>query len=95
MGYLKWNCLSEEEMFERKLLGNMLVNTGAAVYWAPKKIKFLQPANHIIHKAIKKLVKEGMPIDFVTVAELLGKRNKIDVVGGLDYLTELIRSNGY
>ena len=45
-----------------------------------------------IFSSIKELYDEGIPLDITTIKEKLSKRKELELVGGIEYLTEVIDS---
>lgn len=56
------------------------------------KDDFYHPANAIIFEAIQEVHKQAKPVDMVTVVEQLQKTKKLDQVGGVSYLSDLVQS---
>lgn len=50
---------------------------------------FYQEINKIIYEAMLSLYEERKPIDILTLTHVLKKKKKLDVVGGVSYLTSL------
>lgn len=79
---------------EQSLLGALLIDSRAA----NKVVDMLSPEtfykeNHrLIFETILELNFANQPIDIVTVAEALKKKNLLDMVGGRIYLTDLANS---
>lgn len=53
---------------------------------------FFVEANRYIFDALKNLYKENTPIDITTVKNELDKQKKLNAIGGLEYLSEVIDS---
>ena len=53
---------------------------------------FYTHAHRLIFNSIVSLEAESQPVDLVTVRDLLDKREKLDAVGGLGYLDQLVRN---
>lgn len=51
---------------------------------------FYRQDHRLIFKAISRLVSNGIPLDVVTVAEELEKKNELESAGGMAYLGELV-----
>lgn len=51
---------------------------------------FTSPAHRLILTALKELNKAGKPADLVTMNDKLSEGKKIDIIGGVQYLTKLI-----
>src|SRR6056297_215843 len=76
---------------EHTLLGSILIDK-EALEVAINKLKgeyFYYDGNKEIFEAAKKLSYDNMPVDLLTITEELKKRNKLDQVGGVDYLAGL------
>ena len=79
---------------EQSTLGSMLLDKAAA----ERVLEILQPedfyreAHQRIFTAGWDLAEQGEPVDLVTVAEELRRRNLLDAVGGAAYLTTLLDS---
>ena len=78
---------------EKSVLGCMLMdNSNDSVLAAVDVLKpkdFYFPAHQDIYASMLSLAAERVPVDLITVQNELQKRNKIDVIGGISYLTEL------
>ena len=78
---------------EQSVLGAVFLDKGVL-----DEIVFLEERDFVtvrhqnIYKIMRHLDKSNKPIDFVTVTEMAMKYGGIDVVGGLQYLTELAES---
>ncbi len=77
---------------EQSVLGSILIDGDALarVIEILKPEDFYEPAHKLIYDVILELFDKGKAIDLITVSETLKKRGKLDEVGGIDYLTELI-----
>jgi replicative DNA helicase len=77
---------------ERAILGGMLLDNECiekiTEMVAPED--FYREANRILFKAIKHLNDKGEPADWVTLAAILEKYGKLDLVGGTGALAELV-----
>jgi replicative DNA helicase len=79
---------------EKALLGCLMLDKNAIL----KVVDFLEPqdfykgAHQEIYKACKELFEKGEPIDILSLSERLKEKGKIDEVGGMTYLTELINT---
>src|SRR4051794_7484727 len=79
---------------EQSALGSMLLDKLAA----ERVLEVLQPQDFYreVHERIFtsmwELAEQGEPVDLVTVAEELRRRNMLDAVGGAVYLTTLMDS---
>ncbi|MEK9657478.1 MAG: replicative DNA helicase [bacterium] len=76
---------------EQSLLGSFFLSKDSfALLSAKVKPAFFYHANHaVIFEVMLHLFKHNDPIDLVTVADELKKRQKLDEVGGRSYLVEL------
>ncbi|HVF64247.1 MAG TPA: replicative DNA helicase [Casimicrobiaceae bacterium] len=78
---------------EQSVLGGLLLDNDAAdrigdVIGAED---FYADAHRLIYGAATRLIVEGRPADVVTVAEALDSTQKLDYVGGLNYLGALVQ----
>ncbi len=77
---------------EKSVLGAMMLDSRAANSVAVTRLlpeDFYYPANAQIFSAMQELVSQSMPVDLLTVHDLLEKRGTLETLGGLDYLVEL------
>lgn len=79
---------------ELSTLGSMMVDRSAVekVLEILKPEDFYREANQTVCSAIMDLAERNEAVDLVTVAEELRRRGKLDMIGGLSYLTSLIES---
>jgi replicative DNA helicase len=79
---------------EQSLLGSLLIDRDAIIKVASqiKSDDFFQGANGTIYQAILDLYNRREPTDFVTLTDELTRREKIDQVGGLAYLSSLLNA---
>lgn len=79
---------------EKSVLGALLIDQDAIV----KVIEFLRPEhfykkNHSeVFEAIVNLYEKREPADLITIPDELKRMKKLDAVGGVSYLTELVNS---
>ena len=79
---------------ETSLLGSLMLDKDAIV----KVVDFLQPRDFYkdihqeIYQAMMELFERREPIDLLSLATRLKEKNKLDEVGGNNFLTELINS---
>ncbi|MFH1824382.1 MAG: replicative DNA helicase [Candidatus Firestonebacteria bacterium] len=79
---------------EKSVLGSMLIEEEAI----EKVLEILIADNFYkdLHKklfsTIIHLYDSNQPVDIITVAEELKKRNELDIIGGVEYITELINT---
>ena len=78
---------------EQAVLGGLLLDTQAwdQVGDSIGPDDFYRPDHKLIFEAIGELVAESRAIDVVTVSERLERRGKLEDVGGLAYLSTLVR----
>jgi replicative DNA helicase len=76
---------------ERSTLGSMLLEKEAIEKGTEllKPEDFYREAHRVIFEVITHLSNKGEPIDIITVSEELTRRNMLDKVGGIAYLTAL------
>ena len=76
---------------ERSTLGSMLLEKEAIEKGIEilKAEDFYREAHRVIFEVIVHLSNKGEPIDIITVSEELTRRNMLDKVGGIPYLTAL------
>jgi replicative DNA helicase len=53
---------------------------------------FYAPAHQILFNLVAELVDSNKPIDFITLKQALKDRNKLDEIGGPEYLRGCLRS---
>jgi replicative DNA helicase len=79
---------------ERASLGSFLIDSGVTYLGLPllKPEFFYEEKNRRVFEAIQEVSQDGQPVDFVTVLNKLQEYNKLEALGGVDYLTELMES---
>jgi len=79
---------------EQSLLGSLLLDRDAIIKVAAsvKPEDFYLPSNGRIYQAILDLYNRREPPDFVTLADELGRREQLDSVGGIAYLSGLMNA---
>ncbi|HVX30949.1 MAG TPA: replicative DNA helicase [Nitrolancea sp.] len=79
---------------EQSVLGSLLIDRDAVIRIASflKPSDFYSSGNGIIYEAILDLYNRRVPPDFVTVVDELTRRERLQEVGGVAYLTELINT---
>lgn len=78
---------------EQSVLGSVLIDVDAihrVRSILPRPEMFLQEKHQWIWQAILDLSDENIPLDFVTVSDLLERRGKLHAVGNTEYITNLI-----
>lgn len=79
------------EECERAVLGGLLLQpellAGVSARLRPEDL-FLEP-NRLLYQALLELREARLPIDALTLQDLLGKRGELEQVGGLSYITGL------
>ena len=76
---------------EQSVLGCMLIDNEVVIKITAvlKPTDFYLEAHKEIYKNMCDLALENQPIDFVTIVDKLEKANKLESVGGIDYITSL------
>ncbi len=79
---------------EQSVLGSLLIDRDAIIKVASfvKPEDFYQPGNGAIYRAILDLYNRREPTDFITLSDELTRREKLDQVGGVAYLTALLNA---
>jgi replicative DNA helicase len=79
---------------EQSLLGSLLIDRDAIIKVASqvKADDFYSPSNGAIYQAIIDLYNRREPTDFITLTDELGRREKLEQVGGIAYLTSLVNT---
>ncbi|MCS7233016.1 MAG: replicative DNA helicase [Synergistetes bacterium] len=79
---------------EQSVLGSILLDGDALarVIEILKPEDFYEPVHRVIYDVILELFDKGKAVDLITVSEALRKKGKLEDIGGVDYLTELIHS---
>ncbi len=79
---------------EHSVLGSLLIDRDAIIKVAAfvKPEDFYHPANGTIYRAILDLYNRREPTDFITLSDELTRREKLDDVGGVAYLTALLNA---
>lgn len=74
------------------VLGSIIIDPEAIVQVADflRAEDFYRDAHRIIFEVIVQLYEQHEPADFITICDELERRNKIDEVGGADYITSLV-----
>ncbi len=77
---------------ERSVLGSMLIDAGALEVCLEQlhEEDFYVPANATIFAAMRDVRAGGNAVDLVTLTAELERHNKLDMAGGLTYLTDLV-----
>ena len=77
---------------ERSVLGSMLIDGGALEVSLEqlREEDFYVPANATIFAAMRDVRAGGNAVDLVTLTAELERHNKLDMAGGLTYLTDLV-----
>ena len=77
---------------ERSVLGSMLIDGGALEVCLEqlREEDFYVPANATIFAAMRDVRAGGNAVDLVTLTAELERHNKLDMAGGLTYLTDLV-----
>lgn len=79
---------------EQAVLGGLMLDNAAwdRVVDMLTPDDFYRQSNRLIYKGIARLVDDGRPCDAITVSELLGNNGELEAVGGLSYLSELVKN---
>lgn len=79
---------------EQSVLGSLLIDRDAVIRIASflKPFDFYSGGNGLIYEAILDLYNRRVPPDFVTVVDELTRRDRLQDVGGITYLTDLINT---
>src|SRR6185437_13969997 len=79
---------------EQSVLGSLLIDRDAVIRIASflKPGDFYSGGNGLIYEAILDLYNRRVPPDFVTVVDELTRRDRLQDVGGISYLTDLINT---
>ena len=79
---------------EESVLGSVMLSIDAAnaVMDRLAASDFYTPSHQAIYEAIVQLYNENQPIDAVTVSDMLRRREELERIGGVGYLTRLIDS---
>jgi len=77
---------------EACVLGAMILdaNTIDTVIHITQSEDFFRPSHRIIYETLCQMHDSGKPIDLVALNEELGRKNLLDSVGGIEYLTALV-----
>lgn len=79
---------------EQSALGSILLDRDAIIRVETilRPEDFYQPAHGTIYQAMRDLYNRREPTDILTLSDELGRRNQLDSVGGLAYLSSLVES---
>lgn len=79
---------------EQSVLGSLLIDRDAVIRIASflKPADFYSTGNGLIYESILDLYNRRVPPDFVTIVDELTRRERLQDVGGVGYLTELINA---
>lgn len=77
---------------EQSVLGSLMIDRDAIIQIAPflKPEDFYQASHGVIYSAISDLYDRAEPTDVVTLTDELTRRDKLEMVGGVSYLTSLV-----
>ncbi|HEX7714547.1 MAG TPA: replicative DNA helicase [Bacillota bacterium] len=79
---------------ERSTLGSMMLEK-EAIYKGSEVLRpedFYREAHRVIFEVVTQLANKGEPVDIITVSEELKRREMLDKIGGVAYLTALANS---
>ncbi len=79
---------------EQSVLGSLLIDRDAIIRVASvvKPEDFYHGANGVIYQAILDLYNRREPTDFLTLSDELGRKERLDQVGGIAYLSSLLNA---
>ncbi|MGH2562360.1 MAG: replicative DNA helicase [Thermomicrobiales bacterium] len=79
---------------EQSLLGSLMIDRDAIIKVASqvKADDFYSQANGAVYQAIVDLYNRREPTDFITLTDELGRREKLDQIGGIAYLSSLVNA---
>ncbi|MDQ3167359.1 MAG: replicative DNA helicase, partial [Chloroflexota bacterium] len=79
---------------EQSLLGSLMIDRDAIIKVASyvRASDFYLTSNGFIFQAIMDLYNKREPTDFITLTDELGRRDRLDAVGGVAYLSSLLTS---
>lgn len=78
---------------EEAVLGAILINPNETMNRVVEILKpdsFYSPRNKLIYEAMMLLFNQNKPIDSLSVAEYFNSQNKLDSIGGREYLNDLV-----
>ena len=86
------NTLPHVSDAERSVLGSMLIDSGALEVCLEQlhEEDFYVPANAVIFAAMRDVRGSGNAVDLVTLIAELERHGKLDIAGGMTYLTDLV-----
>ncbi|MBQ3761588.1 MAG: replicative DNA helicase [Clostridia bacterium] len=87
------NTLPHRDDAEKSVLGAML-KSSEAVMLAQETLKeddFYDPINRELFSAMLQVASLSRPVDPVTISEELNRRGRLEAIGGMSYLVELVR----
>jgi replicative DNA helicase len=79
---------------EKSLLGSLMIDKDAIIKIADffRTEDFYKKNHQEIYQAIEELFSKSEPIDLISVSSRLKEKNKLEEVGGVGYLTELVNT---
>ena len=80
------NITAEQNVLSAMLIGATVIDKVAEIL---KPEDFYRPSHRIIYQVMLALHAKEQPVDLITVIEELKRRNKLDDVGGVNYVTLL------
>lgn len=87
------NMIFENIEAEQSVIGGLMLNNAAIDdVCGLKPEHFSLPAHQILYRMIEWMIQNGKPADVITVFEVLQRKNKLDEVGGMVYLNQLVTS---
>lgn len=79
---------------EQAVLGGILINNEAISHILDilSPDDFYKEAHSSIYTAMMELYNQDEPIDIITISQFLASKNKLDSIGGSEYITSLVES---
>lgn len=77
---------------EQSILGSLMLEKEAwdSVSDSITAVEFYKPAHQKIFQTIQELHQKNLPVDLITVSNLLQSKGEIELVGGAEYLVDLV-----
>ena len=90
-GYIGANVYPHSLEAEQSVIGAMLTDADsvAVAFESLNEDDFYRPENKEIFAAMVQLFEKDVPIDVVTVCDMLSQRGTVDVVGGSEFVVNL------
>ena len=90
-GYIGANVYPHSLEAEQSVIGAMLTDADsvAVAFESLNEDDFYRPENKEIFAAMVQLFEKDVPIDVVTVCDMLSQRGTVDAVGGSEFVVNL------